>query len=432
MGSWNYSCMASNQLISAQSRCRLVFLAQQVGYTPLEVLGRDGQPVKVSGVSKYGHGADAYWEPLSGFLEATYLDVGRFALAFTPGSRQMLLHFLRSIDQCAMTTPAGDHRADPGFVFQLFLAQSCPKLRVLLHHRNFHGFDFNLDSLDHEFGLALDYVLAAAMKYRLFYACPISRQVRAVTIGVMHEEAYQGLVQFTTSFSDIWTESFAPADFFAQVFERVGEDLPRHDKSYAALSGLEPSGAAGDAVRLHFIGTVIFDAMSVTAHLDSSQLRMLRGWFASPACAQAYIDDVQTKQSSLKDLLLPVLHDVYALVAMREMNLVFSPAVSLVIYDGSEPSRRYAAFVSKVSGRCLRAADEVAFGPFRPYRARFTSVDLLQQVIAGASSWDVRANVLEENMPFVRFEVTVDDIQDVRRMLTDLGDSLAASTVQPG
>lgn len=426
MGTWNYGCMASNQMIGAAARCRVVVLSQQAGYEPLDVSLSDGRQISVAQIAKHSHGAEAYWEPISGFIEATYCEYGRFKLVFTRSVRRTLVYLLSLLVEGALITPGGEHRRDCGLNVAEFLATMCPGVAAVVKTRWHDDVDiWARADLDEELAQAWDHVAGALTAHRAFYAHPICHQVRPLALGVVHEEAYQGLVDFTTNFSDFRTSSYQWKDFILQVRAHMKETLQRFGNV-----GDDPIQQLSHSFHK---ASALFEAVHVVAGLDSSSLRMLRHWLGSVSSTALY--DADEDGSAMLAELTPVLSDVYALVAMREMNIIFSPMVSIVTDEGTLPGERYAKFVNSISARVVRAADEVAFGPFQKYRAEFTSPAHLRQVLDQAESWDVRAHLLEEHWhgepePFAVFEVTIDDLADVRRMLEELGDSQAAASVQ--
>lgn len=430
--SHNYVCGASSQVITEGSACRLVVLIQAAGYSPLAVVNGEGASLDVSQVSMTDTASTSYWRPVSLFMEATYGEEdGQFYLAETEATVWSLLGLLRSL-QYPQATPRGDGRSDYPFDLKSFLAAHCPAFSLALERRST---PLDISSLKREIEVLWRYFNDALPRNRAFVWCHISRQVRQLGMFVVHEKAFEGLVDFTKGVVDYGQFSFEPSALVQRARAHAAEAikkqkivLPISDSSYGALAEFFHGAVAG-----FFAEQAIFDGITYAARLDSLQLCTVRELVSEVPVRSILRDDVSDDERLA--LVWPWLQSVYAIVAMDRMNLTFAPQRSSVSDYGVAPGQAFASFVSKVSAAVVEADEEKAWGPFQAYTALFSNHAEALRLQSMAPALDVvvrdlvvlRAAGIDQML--ISFRMTA-QLDEVRSLLERHEFGSAAETLQ--
>lgn len=424
MGSFNFVCGVSAQVITEGSRCRLVVLLQGAGYNPLVVRRPDGAEVTVNQVSNTATGAASYWQPQSLFLEAKYEEYGRFALAHTAYNVLALLALLRAIPY-PLTTSAGDHHRDAPFDLKAFVKSDCPKFAAACAR---YSDDLDIDGLIPEIDTLWSYLNDAVPQNRAFAWSHISRQDRQLALYVVHEQAFTGLVDFTKGVVDYGDFSFEPTAFVQRMLEHAEEVLASQTKRHEQAADPEKIASIISFHRQD----ALFEGLTLAARLDSMELSTMRRIAQEGLLLAAFTPDLSLEERVEK--LWPMLETVYALVAMGHMNLTFTPHRTCVSDDGVTPGTRYAEFVAKVSAEVSKADEERMYGPYRAFHAVFDSHDEVLGLVELAPSLDIAirdVKVLAAEAEFVRiqFHLTA-ELDDVRELFKHHGYARAAQTAQ--
>lgn len=348
MGSFNYKCFASQQAVSDGDACRVVILAQQEGYKPA-LVHRPGATAheQVSQVTFNGMYPNAYWYPLSGFLPAVYKDYGNFKLGKDDQTLQGALAFLAHLRNCCVVTKKTEDHA--GFDLEALL-RTAPCLHARLDNLENGPFTAPEPQLYPQLSAVWKALLKAIDDQQVFVRALLGT-IRQLTLTVVHEHAYQALVDMTVQTPAIHWGSNDFQCFTRKVFELAAESL----KMYAGVVNDLPE----DVKERFLIGrtaAVVYEAVTTRSGLESGLCSAFRRRLESHDVAAAVKAD--PSGSALQAVLMPVLQDLYAIKALDNMDLVFTPSITMPADDGNSAGEQYAKFVAAVSEKVTHDMDQ--------------------------------------------------------------------------
>lgn len=348
MGSYNYKCFASQQAVSEGDACRVVILAQQEGYRPA-LVHRPGAAAdeQVSQVSFNGMYPNAYWYPVSGFLPAVYKDYGNFKLGKDDQTLQGALAFLARLRECCVVTKKTEDHA--GFDLEDLL-RTAPCLHARLANLEHGQFTEPEPQLYPQLSTVWDTLLKAIDDQQVFVRALLG-SIRQLTLAVVHEHAYQALVDMTVQTPAIHWGSNDFQRFTRKVFELATESLKMYTGAFDDLP---------EDLRERFlkgrVGAVVYEAVTTRSGLESGLCSAFRRQLESHDVVAAFNADASG--AALQSVLMPVLQDLYAIKAIDNMDLVFTPSIPMPADDGNSAGEQYAKFVAAVSEKVTHDMDQ--------------------------------------------------------------------------
>lgn len=331
MGSFNVQCFASRQVIAENEKCRVAVIVQAADYTPCIVDFMDSEQMML-GAANSMCGPNAYWEPKTGFLEATYADYGKFSLAPTEGNKAILAEFFNNLYRRAGKTRPSEDGRDPAFDFQAMVKTLAPKLHEVLAAQKHYLSSLSLDELDMAEALTLwDALENTIRENRVFYATS-GRTLRPLQVAAVHETAFQNLIAAAEAITFYGGESYAREPYFSRKLEALKVELADVEDE---MKRFVRKDLTKESMRL-----------SLDSSLSTSLLWAFRKDMET--AMDAVVDEGQPV-SVLLDSCKTLIDNLYALKGLDYLNILFSPLVySGQDYD-NETGKQYAKFIAATS-----------------------------------------------------------------------------------
>ncbi len=334
MSAINARCGASQQSIAEGDPCRFVFISQSNGYAPIEVEAGD-QTLSITSIASTTVYPNCFWRPESAFIRAVYDDYGLSKLVLeTPLDRAQVVDFFGSLLNKNVKTKSGknpfhDHPVD----FQAHVANHAPHLHAMLAPREVDAPDreFDKTALDAELQACWHYLCELARRHRVFTYGP-GRVVRPLEVYVMHERAYQGLVDHMATLKD-WND----VSFEMGAYLRDAVDKGRAAADEARKTDIRPEMAfvhtVRDRVNAYDIASC-FRSPTVRSAFDRDLHKVWADELTGDALATRYA----------KHML-----DRCAIVCMEHFELKFSPMTYVGADFSNSLGTAYTKFITQVS-----------------------------------------------------------------------------------
>jgi hypothetical protein len=356
MGCFNTSCFASRQTIAPGEKCYVMPIIQRHGFHAVEVT--HGEAVSEEwGLTDSVCYPNGFWRAMSGFIEATYDDYGRFKVTNTPRNGYLMFHFIGTLYKSAGVVEQGSNRYhDVPYNLPGFIKETTPLLHAMLSERGSEVSASDREVAFEELVKVWDYTWEAAQEHRLFAVSRYGSCMRPVQFAVLHGESYNQLVALTSK-GRTWDKvPFEPRAYFEDMLRKVQTDMDEFFRE--ELEELKaPHGAdtAESLLQEHAKLDVSKRLMTVSRFLEEFSL------LASFERALSQVDMVGLRSSvkrhlenelsldALFEKALPFMKDRYALSALEDLNLYLSP----MVYAGQDYSNdigtMYTRFVQDVS-----------------------------------------------------------------------------------
>lgn len=340
MGSFINQCLASRQTVMEGAPCRVIPLIQQRPYHAANCTfreGRDGTPQVVYGAA-WGSGLAAHWKPVMGFIEAIAGDrCGSELIHTNPNTQVQLGHlFAEMASRGAVSTVS--ERQDEGFSFEALCLAQAPNLWDALKNRSWTPAE---PLAQPEEAAELWEALAEPFMRMQVFMADYGRVFRSVTLGVIHEEAYQWLLK-----------EGEQAAWHGGKFNRVDYLDQLADEAYKLT--LEMAKSDDDKK----LGSKEVLAKMLMAETLRDGLRRISGdtygnlnhWFRLlSGCIAEHVDGGKPLGDPIRQRLKSYLDDSYVLRALSLCNIPLAP----MIYAGqdydNECGTRYARLVEATS-----------------------------------------------------------------------------------
>jgi hypothetical protein len=411
MGSSNITCFASNQTISRGMACRVIPLLQNCSFNPATVRFDDESSQHYGVARGAAISAHDFWNPIAGFMEATYDDYGQVKLNLTDASRREVAYFLHELFRRTGHVEPGERSRESGFDLQELMKQKAPGFTALNADKPWYS-EAEVPvaaHLDVELREVFEAVWDAAMAQRLFVKNS-SQVVRLLQFTVMHESTYQALVSLASEGED-W------------------EGVPMHAAGFVAHCVTKAREEAKDDPDDK--GMAMYHALQRIRHrFDDEGLSGFRLGKPFSEAVRTFCKDEISDEAFVKEV-APLLEGLYANRGLNLMNLRFVP-MSLCGQDyDNHLGKAYAKFIGKVSVEVTRANIEARFGELEMYSLALPagladSADGAALVLEKRmGDYDGRAlihsAVLKEGTVHVMLECTldIDSLQDVLRDCED-------------
>lgn len=346
MGSFNIKCFASGQAITEGAPCRVIAIRQATSFHPVTLTYR-GDVVERYGNFNATCTPDAFWTPVSPFIEATYADYGQVAVTLSERSRSDVLRLVRRLRRQDIV--AQSHDGDETFDLGLFIRESAGVLASAMDSN-----DAVLpasEQVDVALAACWDYIWAAAEKGMVFSAHS-ERGLCSVQFAVIHEDAYQALVALSANSVGDPNHSRVPAEFLARALTEAKASLAAYQAEQAKEA--PPENDAQRTVKELFSGFYFADRMrhclSMVTQVSRHELTDMDLFSAlSAAFTRGELTEAQ-----LTAQLVPLVLPLYAVSAMENLGIKFSPVETVGGGPGNESGVTYAEFVTEVSQRIQR------------------------------------------------------------------------------
>jgi hypothetical protein len=359
MGNFSASCFASHQTIASGATCYLLPVRQQSSY---ELLGMtfQGQPHELPAASRTRIRAhpNAYWEPLTGFLEAIYVGGGEFTLCRTQRNYRFLLYLVRAtlISATPIVQQGENASRDVPYDILAFMDRETPNLCAALSPDSEPPSFEEQDQYFDELLKVWDYTWEAGWEHRLFaYSSPVG--LRPVTFAVLHGEAYRELTQIIaedTTWDDV---SLHLPTYFELLCAEVRKEWTTSETDLGKEGHTNLREAAKDHPGL---AQGLRDSWAyLAAQKFFERLHRIANFEGSPATMEHRLLTASLKKyakgalssETLFAIVEPFMADRYVMEALESLSLPIMPMVCAPEDGLNEVGDRYALFVSKVNNR---------------------------------------------------------------------------------
>lgn len=345
MGSFNASCFASKQVIAPSNRCRVVLLQRNHTYQPVELSHGETQ-YSVYGTTCSTCYPVAFWEPVVGFMEATYDDYGQVILLDTPVTRRRLQSWAVYMYMNALVTHQGENSVhDVPFDFKATLETHYPEFfNKLKEAKSYLAFNRDTSSLRAEDSFftkmtpVWDATWNVAQERRLFGLD--NQYPQPLQYGLLHEASYRHLVAFTNKQVSWDKTSYEMRAFFDRSLAKARESSASLEHAAFWLPERLSSvlNRVGYYEGLSPISSDLFEPVWAIAE------QLLKGEISD--------DDLFLE-------LTPFIEERYVLSALCALDLKFGPVVYAGQDYSNETGKAYAKFVSDVQKQVSREQREM-------------------------------------------------------------------------
>ena len=354
MGSFNTACFASQQTISPNEDARIIFLIQSRSYSPVDLTFGDATH-KAYGVASSTCYAEAFWQPVGVFLEATYEDYGKFSIKKTPHTRAALAHIIGRLLESGLNASECENSShDIPFNLASKLTECSAAFQASVQPRKFDAAApvYFTEEFDSDLDLIWAYVEEVLSENRVFMM-DYSHVVRPVALGVLCESAYHGLIKAKETEYSYRGE---PNDMDSYVKRAVSELEERLATLKKDDDGFHKSWLISDGLR------------SMTERISRSMRQST--CFISDFVDAAVAEKLTTAELIEKVLpsIKPALQDMFAVGGLEEFNVRFSPMVYAGQDYSNELGKAYAKFVQEVSTQVSRVNLVRCYGEFAVYQ----------------------------------------------------------------
>lgn len=337
MGSFCISCGVSGQTIADDDKCWVVPILQGATHEPVALTFGE-KKFSMFGAPGSTTSPGEQWSPVGGFIEGVYADYGRVQPVDTPRNRLLMLDFFRTVAGKSASAAEGKNSAhDIAFDFAAFLSGMPPTLASAIQKSEYAAVDAAALA-EHQFedmAAIWDYVWHAAWESRLFCMDNIGR-MRPLQFAAFHGVTFDHLVGHAQNLKNLRGEPYDLPGYLEKNVRSFPDLKPSQQESRAAYS-LRESLRLGMNDGLHAL--------------------LYPFWDEQEACITEYLKG----QISLKELaqkLWNSMEGVYALKAMDELNLKFTPYAYAGQDYSNEQGKALAKFISKVSKQVSADADK--------------------------------------------------------------------------
>lgn len=435
MGSYSTTCFASHQTIAERDKCRVIAIRQASGFNPV-VMTQGDQIFERYGVANSTCHPDAFWEPASPFIEAAYYDYGQVHLAMTEATREALVGFYRELLTDAPVVAQGENPShDVPFDLASFIQEKAEVLAVVVSSQKAQV-PLDDKAFDEALIACWDYIWQVAEENRLFLL-NYKGDPRPLQFAVIHEDAYQALVARTTAGTNWAGDSMAPTEVLQRILAKARKDAKEYRARLAAQRAEQGTEAAAkqqetDALlaRFHF-------AERVRGSFDQLTQVGRHNVIANNLCFDTAMDFAEGKLTEEQCIaaLRPLLTPLYAIAAMENLNIKFSPIEYAGQDHSNEIGQAYAAFVAEASKKVCRSRNVARFGEFVAYELDCTSQATLDALLQKHRGWDLAIEVAhrevreDRSMLRVRLNVTA-DLDYFGELLDEVADPLMRQSVR--
>ena len=357
MGNFIASCFASHQTIASGDSCYLLPVRQQSSY---ELLGMSfqGQPHELPAASRTRIRAhpNAYWEPLTGFLEAIYEGGGEFTLCRTQRNYRYLLYLVQAtlLSATPIVQQGENTSRDVPYDILAFMDQETPNLRAALSP------DSELPSFEEQ-GQYFDellkvwgYTWEAGWEHRLFAnSSPVG--LRPLTFAVLHGEAYRELAQIIaedTTWDDVSLH-------LPTYFDLLCAEVCKEWRAYETNLGKEGHANLKEAAKDHpWLAEGLRDSWAyLAAQKFFERLHRIANFEGSPATMEHRLLTASLKKyvkgtlpsETLFAIVEPFMADRYVMEALESLSLPITPMVCAPENGSNEIGDHYSQFVNNVN-----------------------------------------------------------------------------------
>lgn len=433
MGSFNTTCFVTRQTIAPEEVCWIAVVKQSSGFSPVRAAYR-GQEHSVEPLTDSNCYATRFWAPVSGFLQATYDDYGRFKLARTPENGLKLMHFLLEAGHQMAVTYRGENPShDLPFDLLKCAKEKAPGLYAALtaQGRAPTSADQPPEASFDELDEVWDALFEVMQENRLFWAN--YRQVlRPLQVAVMHDAAYRGLVSQMASNTDYRGNSLQLTDVFARAVQEAKEHA---DKISAKMAEQEKAPAtAADAEKSRRMHRYMQETALVENLTRIGQGSNLRFAGEQDLLREAIGEHTEGRlnEKGLFERVLTWLEGRYVCAGLESFNLHFEPMVYAPQDYSNDIGKAYTQFVQETCREVTRHNVEKHYGALKPFCIQASNAKALDILEKNGPKHDsimlpLSAKVLGEGLCELRFEshhdqgVLAEVLQEMNQAYPEMG-----------
>lgn len=423
MGSFNTTCFASQQTIAPNDKCRVVAIRQSSTFNPVEVTFR-GKTQSLYGVANSTCYVDAFWKPITGLIPAEYDDYGRVKVTMSNQSKAEICDLLAALLRDDIAVAQGENPShDHAFNLNKFMFENTPVLLGALQ-----GLDSESVTED-DLTVCWDHIWEIAQEHRLFISA-YGQELRPLQFAILHEDAYQSLVDYKASQTTYRNQSMAMPALIDRAIASGRERAARylefisereHKTEVKAMGGFAFSDGFREALRCGNDALRNGAGDEIISHESGL-------FFAGKISQEQLLENI--KES---------LADRYALSSLDELGVRLSP----IVYAGQDYQnsigQEYASFVAKVSKQVCRSRNVSMFGPYKAYAFMALNQASLVALVNAVKKYDAAVELVKvtpathevdgKMKEVLEVEVSATmDLNYFEQLMTEDGDDLMKQT----
>lgn len=397
MGSFNTTCFASQQTIAPNDKCRVVAIRQSSTFNPVEVTFR-GAKQSLYGVAYSTCYVDAFWKPITGLIPAEYDDYGRVKVTMNGRSKAELCELLGALlcDDIAVAqgeNPSHDH----AFNMKKFMSEKTPVLLGALQSRD------TTVITDEDLTVCWEHIWEIAQEHRLFIS-EYGRELRPLQFAIIHEDAYQSLVDYKATQTTYRNQSMAMPAFIERAIASGRERAARY---------LEIISEREHKTEVKAMGAFAFsEGFREALRCGNDVLRHSVGDQYISIESGRFFDE-KISQEQLVENIKEWLADRYALSSLDELGVRLSP----IVYAGQDYDnsigREYASFVANVSKRVCRSRNVSMYGPYEAYAFMALDQASLDALMKAVKQYDAAVELVKVTPATHEVDGTMKEVLEV-------------------
>lgn len=321
MGSFNTTCIVSQQVIATSDKVVIFPIVQQSSYAPVELINKDGSRMEAYGHSSSSCYPTAFWMYAGPMLIGEYDDYGKFELENTGNNIENIKQFFNIINRSAFKTVGGKNQYHE-VPFDMSKIYTEAK-------------DYTFKELD-EIWKQIEDVVAEC---RLFVrGITHGDKPKSLQFAVMHKTAADYLTKDVESSMGYNNESYEKRDFFNKYLEQY-ELLRSLVMRIPSLDGYGMGDQEGAYISRLYSSKVAFDLVNAESNKAEGM-------------------NIKALGDKLFELLKSNIDHRYIHVGLDRLNIKLTP----MAYSGqdyaNEAGKNYAGMVRSVRTALLKLKKE--------------------------------------------------------------------------
>ena len=331
MGSFNTTCFVSNQTLSSGNQCYVIAIKQNCGYQPVNVSQGDIKDTATSFSSSSCY-PDAFWEPVSEFISATYDDYGQVIFDNAPENTQRIVDLYNELQGLTYTTAQGENA---------------------YHDHAFDAAQLKVLSIDKAWAYLWD---VAVHENRVFVPGYNKNSPRQLTFAIISKAAYDYIICMSESYVGYRKESNKREDVINSWLTEEQPKIKEHRDLAKVAEALSNDGTSKTATQQSELN---YAPIRGAFYLESSLRELLkRSNVNAPSLGTtyerryAYAKEIAATGVISPELMANLVKEMefgYVMCGLDALNIKISPMVyASQDYDNSV-GRDYAKLVRSVS-----------------------------------------------------------------------------------
>ena len=345
MGSFNISCFATRQIINPNHSVKVVPVLQESAYHEAKAtFGSDPSVVLIGGSNSCCY-SNAFWSPLSPFIDAKYADYGNFEFSFEGHNRKFVAQFLNTIFKAAAVVDQGENEYhEKAFNFQEYVAINAPVLHSTLVNTSWFeelakGFE---EVPDEELIACMEYVAKGIWDSRVFVKNynGIPREVTFAVVSAITFDTFVSHIETTPKYGrNPVTRKAAALAGLAAANRQVASIKKIREQRNLAMSDVD--------VYFSFSEGLLSQIFSENSSTGFNKLRAPFEGDALALSEKFLAGTISEDEISIE--MAEWLQSAYFVSALNYFNIPIAPSITGGQEYDNRPGLEYASLVSKIS-----------------------------------------------------------------------------------